>query len=476
MPEPEERIRRARAAQAEWIAKPFHERRSLLKTLRHLLLEHAEQLLAVVREELGKPELDTLSGDLMVTLEQMLYYERSTEKALRSRKASASWIFFRGTRTREVYEPHGVVLVIAPWNYPVQLSIIPTITALYAGNAVLCKCSEHAPRTAALLAKIFSQARLPEALVQFSWEQPESAARLLEAGPDFVFFTGSNSAGTRVAARAGELLVPSAMELGGKDAALVFASCHFERTLNGLAYGAFSNAGQVCVGTKRIYVESSILERFCKELHARASMLRLGQDIGIMPVERLRAQFNAQLADARAKGASFTDASGQSVTQILTDVPDDAVLLTQEAFGPVVCIAGFRDEAEAIALANNTAFGLSASIWTSDRAQAKRVAEALKVGSCVVNDVIRNVSHPGAAFGGVKASGYGRYHGREGLRTFSRIKTIMTVTDRSSHQINWFPFTQRTQARLFSLLAFRHGRGGRLQRLIKMMTEMRRAH
>lgn len=472
----EERLSRARSAQERWVAMPFQQRVRLLKRLRHLLLSHAKELLDVAQHELGKPELDTLSGDLMVTLEQMLYYEQNAENLLRPRTAAGSKLFFRGTRTQEIYEPHGIVLVIAPWNYPVQLSMIPVITALYAGNAVVCKCSEYAPQAAALLQRIVQQAGFPEDLVQFSWEPPAEAALLLEARPDFVFFTGSSTTGKKIAERAGQLLIPSAMELGGKDAAVVFASCNFDRAINGLVYGAFSNAGQVCVSAKRIYVEATLFDRFVAAFEAKARSLRPGQDVGPLRIAPLRQRLETQLAEAQAKGASITSPDQTDATpRIVLNLPPDASLLQEESFGPVTYIAPFSTEAEALSLANSSEFGLSASVWTADMQQAERFAKAVRAGSCVINDILRNVSHPGAAFGGVGASGYGRYHGPEGLRTFSRIKTIMVVSDKSSSQINWFPFTNKTRTQLLALLQFRHGEGSLGKRAAAMLQAMRRA-
>ena len=479
MSNPAERLQWARAAQANWAAMAFRERVAHLKRFRHALLDETEQILETVRQELGKPDMDTLGGDVTITLEQMLYYERRAESMLRPRSLPGRWPFLHGTRTREIYEPHGVVLVIAPWNYPVQLSLVPAITALYAGNAVLCKCSEHASATSAVLQKIATKAGLPADLLQFSWGPGEEASALLDAGPDFVFFTGSSGNGRKVAEQAGRMLIPTAMELGGKDAAVVFASCPFERTVNGLVYGAFSNSGQVCVSAKRIYVEDTLFERFCTAFAARARTLRMGEDIGPLRVLPMKERLGEQVEDARTKGALGLAAEdecsagpfgdGETGPILLQGVPTAASLLQAESFGPVTCVAAFKDEAEAITLANSSVFGLGASVWTSDAAQAERFAKAVRAGSCVVNDVIRHVSHPGAAFGGVGASGYGRYHGREGLRTFSRIKTVMVVAGNAPTQINWFPFSRKTGEQLRALLRFRHGGGSLGKRVVEMI-------
>jgi acyl-CoA reductase-like NAD-dependent aldehyde dehydrogenase len=424
-----------------------------------------DEILAVISGEVGKPAMDALGGDIVVTLEQLRFYERRAARILRSRKRGKPWFFFTGTRFEEWMEPHGVVLVIAPWNYPLQLSVVPMATALFAGNAVLLKCSERTPRTAKLIEELCLAAGLPEGLVQVSCEPPEEAAALLDAGPDFVFFTGSSHNGRKVAAKATELMIPSMMELGGKDAALVFDSCDLVRTANGLVFGSFSNAGQVCVGTKRIYVQQEIYDDFLRLFLEGVKRLRVGTgvkcDLGEIAFETVRLRLDEQIADAVARGAKLHSAwpssAGEIAPAVLTEVPEDARLLVEESFGPAVCIAPFQSEADAIRMANASEFALSASVWTGDKAQGERVALRLQSGSCTVNDVIRNVANPEVAFGGNRSSGYGRYHGAEGLRAFSRVKTVMTATSLHRNEIHWFPFQSRTFAQVRALLRVRHG-------------------
>ena len=316
--------------------------------------------------------------------------------------------------------------------------------------------------------KLCIGAGLPEGLVQVSCEAPKAAAALLlECRPDFVFFTGSSRNGSMIAARAAELTVPVAMELGGKDAALVFDSCDLERTVNGLAYASFSNAGQVCVGAKRIYVQQEIYPDFLRLFVDRIAALRIGKtvesDLGPVCFDAVRQRLREQIEEALSRGAKLHTAwrsdTDATVPAALSDVPEDTALLMEESFGPVVCIAPFENEADAIPLANASAFALSASVWTGDRAQGERVALRLQSGSCSVNDVIRNIGNPQVAFGGNKLSGYGRYHGAEGLRTFTRLKTVMTVDRPRRTEIHWFPFQARTFALLRRLLQFRHGKG-----------------
>lgn len=452
------RMARARAAQSQWASLPPAQRALALRPLRHLIAQRMDEIISVISAETGKPPMDALAGDVMVTLEHLRFYERRAANILRPPKVGRSRILFSGTRFEEVTEPHGVVFICAPWNYPLQLAVVPMATALFAGNAVLLKCSEHTPRTAQLIADLCTAAALPPNLVQVSCEPPAEAAALLDAHPDLIFFTGSNRNGRIVAEKAAALMVPTIMELGGKDPALVFDSCDLQRTVNGLTYGAFANSGQVCVGTKRIFVQRAIYDEFLRLFLARIAQLRTGtsiqSDLGPIRIEAVRQRLREQLDDAIARGAKLHTTGDSPI--VLTNVPAEASILLNESFGPIVCIAPFITESDAIAAANSSAFALSASIWTRDKAQAQRVARALDSGSCAINDVIRNIGNPHASFGGNKSSGFGRYHGAEGLRAFSRTKSIMTSTRPRPTEIHWFPFTAATYSQLRKLLQFRH--------------------
>jgi len=472
----QDRILRARSAQSNWASLSPQDRVRTLRPLRRIISERMDEILKTISGEVGKPPMDALTGDIMVTLEHLRFYERRAANILRTQKIGKSNLFFSGTSFVEIMEPHGVVLICAPWNYPLQLSVVPMATALFAGNAVLLKCSEQTPRTAQLIADLCVAANLPTDLVQVSFESPAEAAALLDAGPDLVFFTGSNRNGRVVAAQAAARMIPTVMELGGKDPALVFSSCDLQRTVNGIAYGAFSNSGQVCVGIKRIYVQRPIYDTFLRLFLERVAQLRTGttieSDFGPVRIDAVRQRLRDQVNDALTRGAKLltpqsTDADS-SAPIVLANVPADASLLLDESFGPVACIAPFQTESDAIAAANASAFALSASVWTGDRAQAQRVALQLQSGACAINDVIRNIGNPHAVFGGNKASGYGRYHGNEGLRTFSRMKTIMTATHPRPTEIHWFPSTQKTFTQLRSILKFRHGSG--LRNKIKALT------
>ncbi|MFP5227356.1 MAG: aldehyde dehydrogenase family protein [Acidobacteriota bacterium] len=472
-------LARARAAQPAWAALPVDGRCRALAALRRELARRCHAIAEVIARETAKPLLDALAGDVLVSLEHLRFCQMQAARVLRPRTIRRSRIFYAGTRFEEYREPHGVVLIFGPANYPLQLSLIPATTALVAGNAVILKCSEHTPATAAMIEALCVTAGFPRDLIQIVDEAPEAAASLVDAGPDFIFFTGSSRNGRQVAERAAQQMIPGVFELGGKDPALVFADCPLDRAVEGVTYGAFSNTGRVCVGIRRVYVEAPIYTEFVMRLTDRLARLRVdeGEEADLRPLSAgSQPMLRVQIQEALARGASMlwppdSSIAGERPT-LLANVPADALILTEETFGPVLCIAPFRDEGEAVALANASAFALGSSVWTRDRSRARRVAAQLSGGSCSINDVIRNVGNPWAAFGGNRSSGYGRYRGEEGLRSFTRVKSVMLAGHRRARELHWFPLRDRTARQLARLLRIRHGAGGlvgRLSRLIPIL-------
>jgi uncharacterized protein (DUF2141 family) len=317
---------------------------------------------------------------------------------------------------------------------------------------------------------------LPPGLVQVLDHGPEQSSALIDAHPDFIFFTGSSRNGRDIAQRAAAHLIPGIFELGGKDASIVFDDCQMDRAIEGITYGAFSNAGRVCVAIKRAYIQSSIYNEFLERLTRRVAMLRIGASSDsdfTLPSLEDQSLLRLQVEDALARGAMLRYPPSASLLSerpvILTGVLPGSRLLTEESFGPVLCVAPFEDERDAVAQANASPFALSSSIWTRNRARARRVGAQLNAGSCAVNDVIRVIANPYAPFGGNGLSGYGRYHGAEGLRAFSRTKTIMFTHTRRKREINWFPFKCQTSRQLARLLQFRHGQKGFLAMVARVL-------
>lgn len=467
-------VDRARAAQPSWAALSVERRCAFLSNIRLELARNCESIADLIAREVQKHPLDALAGDVLLTLEHLRYCEVNAARVLHSQKQSKPSIFFRGSRFETHFEAHGVMLIFGPSNYPLQLSLIPLVTALVAGNAVILKCSERTPETASLITRICTNAGLPSGLVQVLNQGPEQSSALIDARPDFIFFTGSSNNGRQIAQKASVHLIPGIYELGGKDASIVFDDCQMDRAIEGITYGAFSNAGRVCVAVKRLYVQSSICEEFLVRLTQRVAMLRIGtsadSDFPPLPPED-QPLLRLQVEDALTHGAALQYPQSDELLDkpvILTEVPENSRILMDESFGPVLCVASFEDEWDAVAKANASPFALSSSIWTRNHTRARRVAGQLNAGSCAVNDVIRVIANPYAPFGGNQLSGYGRYHGAEGLRAFSRTKTVMFTHARRMREINWFPFHAQTSRQLARLLRFRHSQKGLLAKAARI--------
>ncbi len=459
-----EAVARSREAFARWGRAPVSERLAALRGIRRALTDDLGATVRAVTETTGKPELEALAGDLATSLEAVMYYEKHGEALLAPEPRPA----FRLAPTAEFHvelSPLGVAAVVSPWNYPLQLSLIPVATALAAGCTVILKPSEVTPRIGALLASACERAGLPEGVFQVLQGGPEVGAALVAARPDKVFFTGSVATGKKIMAAAAEHLVPLSLELGGKDPAIVFADATFERAVAGVVWGAFANAGQICVSVERVYVERSVHDGFVEAVTAaaRALVVGAGPDADLGPIIRpeQKAVIDAHVDEALAKGATLTTPRIREEAfyhpLVLRDVDHSMLVMTEETFGPVLPVMAFETEGEAIALANDSAYGLGASVWTRDLAKGRRVASALVAGAVSVNDVVKNIANPHMPFGGEKASGLGRYHGPEGLRAFSRQKAVMVTDGRLRRDPGWFPYDAKGTAAVEALVTALYG-------------------
>lgn len=453
-------VEAARRAGALWARKSLAERLAAVAELRRLILARTDDIVARICEVTGKVATDALLGELYPVLDLMRYYEREAPGILAPRRVPTPALAFPFARARVEQRPHGVVAIIAPWNYPFQLAVIPAITALIAGNSVCLKPSELSLPIGDLIAELFDRVEPLRGLLQVLPGAAATGRWLIEAGPDLVFFTGSAATGRDVMRTAARGPIPVVLELGGKDPLLVFADAPFERAVRAAVYGAFLNAGQVCIAVERAFVERAIYPRFVDAVVAATRCLRVGPegDVGAISSAAQIEIIEAHYRDAIAKGAKASGPlrhEGNYIHPVvLWDVTPDMRLMNEETFGPLLPIMAFSDEAEAVRLANASSFGLNGSIFTSDLARAERVAAELQLGGCAINDVIKNVGHPGLPFGGNKGSGFGRYHGPEGLLTFSRPVSILFNSGRMATEPNWFPYGPARYRQLRGFLDF----------------------
>jgi len=462
----------AREAYPAWRDKSVAERIAYVRKLKNLIIDRLDEVVSRVTLATGKPHVEALASDVLVCVDLMRYYEGSAAEALADEPRKGTGLY-RLNRFTVTYQPLGVVVIIAPWNHPLQLSLVPLITALIAGNTVLLKPSELTPTVGELLGELCAEVGLPPGVVQVLQGGGRVGQALLETGPDKVFFTGSVATGRQILRTAAERLTPVELELGGNDPMIVFDDAQLDRAVAGAVYGAFANAGQNCVAVERCYVQRGSYARFVEQVSKEAARLRVGShreaDLGPLIREAQREVLDDLLQDALAKGAEATTPirweGNRLHPVVLAHVNHTMEVMRQEVFGPVLPIMAFDTEPEAVALANDSPFGLNASVWTNDSARAHRVAKQLVTGSCAINDVLKNIGNPSTPFGGVKHSGMGRYHGPEGLRSFSNQRVIMSNPQALQKEPNWFPYGDRLYTTLKALIQTVHSDDSSLSKL-----------
>ena len=417
-----------RQAAPEWANRPLCERIRVLRRFQEILIATRDEITAVINKYCGKRIHDAMI-EVFVLSDYLQAYLRHAPRWLRRQRVS-SGVYFTKRATIE-YRPHGVVLVLAPWNYPLMLALAPVLGALLAGNTVLLKPSEVTPATGVMIEKLLRS--LPELApyVRVLHGAGEVGAALVQAKPDFIFLTGSTTTGRLVSQAAAEHLIPVACELGGKDAMLVLEDADLPAAAHWGVWAANYNAGQSCVAVERAYVVQPVFDEFVRLAVAEAKSLAQGfstakispYNLGPLTDPRQMEIVERHLQDALAKGARLLtggERHGYYITPaVLVDVDPSMLVMRKETFGPLLPIMAVADEDEAVASANDNVSGLGVSIWTRDRARGRRLVARLKTGTAVINDAVAHFAVPMLPFGGVKESGAGRTHAKEGLRIFT---------------------------------------------------------
>jgi acyl-CoA reductase-like NAD-dependent aldehyde dehydrogenase len=425
----ESAVVRAAAAQVQWAATPIHDRLRILQRFSRLLCDQKDSVAAVITREAGKPEAEALSTEILVVLETVKYLKNNLYSFLRPEEIAHGNPAMKFKRGHLLREPYGVIGIISPWNYPFSVPAVQTLTALATGNAVALKPSEFTPFSSLELYRLLSEAGLDPALLQVITGDGAAGAALLSTRINKLVFTGSVVTGQRVAQAAATRLLPVVLELGGKDPMIVLEDADVDVASSAAVWGAFMNAGQTCLSVERCYVHESIYEKFLDACVTKTGRLRIGRgtdqdvDIGPMIHERQLSIVQTQVDDAIARGARLL-AGGNRLPEIgpnffaptiLADVDHSMTIMREETFGPVLPVRSFQTEDEAVALANDSEYGLAASIFTRNRKRGEAIARRISAGTVMVNDVLACFGISEAPHGGVKASGIGRTHGRFGL-------------------------------------------------------------
>ena len=423
-----------RAAGRVWNGLGFGQRRRCLQAWAADIVAHSEHFVSLIHRESGKPADDAYL-ELVIAVEHIRWAARNADRVLRRRRVIPTVLMANYSATID-YEPFGVVGVISPWNYPLFAPVAPLASALAAGNGVALKPSEHTTAVGAELVTSFTRAnpQVPQGVLTLVTGAADAGAALISGGVDKVAFTGSPRTARKILRACAETLTPAVMECGGKDALIVAADADIEAAADAAAWGGFSNAGQTCVGVERIYVHQAVSEKFTEALTRRLRTVRVGTEpgstYGPMTLPSQAANVVEQVREAIEHGARTPLGGAERVRGgfadpiVLIDPDETGPAVQEETFGPMVTVRTVADLEEAVRLANGTNFGLGAAVFS--KSEGPRLAAALRCGMVSINSVIAFVSIPELPFGGVGESGYGRIHGAEGLREFSRTKSIST--------------------------------------------------
>jgi acyl-CoA reductase-like NAD-dependent aldehyde dehydrogenase len=447
-------VERARGAQVEWNALGLRGRLKIIRRFQQVLHAQKQRVGELITREAGKPVVEALLSEVLVVLDSTRFLLDNAYGVLKPERLPHGNLIMKTKRGMLFREPYGVVGIIAPWNYPFSIPATETLAALAAGNAVVLKPSELTPVVALELQRLLREAEVPDGVFEVVAGEGATGAALTEAAIDKLVFTGSVATGKRVGEAAAKRLLPVVLELGGKDPMLVFEDVDIDIAAAGAVWGAFMNAGQTCLSMERCYVQRKVYEKFVVACAEKARQLRVGNgmkhgvDVGPMIHKRQLEIVERHIEDAVAHGARLV-CGGKRLAElgpnfyaptVLADVTHEMLIMREETFGPVLPIAAFETEEDAIRLANDSEFGLAASVWTRDSARGRRVAAKIDAGAVMMNDMVSSFGISEAPHGGVKASGLGRTHGRMGLEEMVRPKYVATDLLPRMKKIWWYGY------------------------------------
>ncbi len=485
-------VQRAKRAQLAWEATPVRERVAVLRCFQRLLSEQRDQVADLICREAGKPAVEALTTEVLVVLDATEFCISNARDFLREEPLPHANLAMKTKSGKLRREPFGVIGIISPWNYPFSTAATETLGALVTGNAVVLKPSEFTPLVALEFQRLLLAAGLnPDLMQVVSGEGPTGAA-LIDAPIDKLIFTGSVATGKRVAEAAARKLLPVVLELGGKDPMIVLDDADLEVASSGALWGAFMNAGQTCLSVERCYVHRSLYEKFLEACSGKIAKLRVGNGIGseveMGPLihERQLRIVDEHVRDAVLHGARLLQ-GGKRLTELgpnfyaptlFADVTQDMRIIREETFGPVLPVAPFDTDDEAIRLANDSDFGLAASVWTTNRRRGEMMAKQIKAGTVMINDMISCFGIAEAPHGGVKLSGIGRTHGKMGLAEMVQVKYVDTDLLPGMPKVWWFGYGPKLKQQMdgFIDLLFSGSRGKKLKGALRSAGLLRRGN
>jgi acyl-CoA reductase-like NAD-dependent aldehyde dehydrogenase len=470
-----EMARRGREAQAVWAAYGFDGRGQVLRRMQKWVMDNSERVIGTIVSETGKTYEDALVAEVSYAGAAFGFWAKHAEGYLADEKVRTGALMLKGKKLILRRRPLGLIGVIGPWNYPLTNSFGDCIPALAAGNSVILKPSEVTPLTSMLLAEGLHECGIPEDVFQVATGRGATGAALIEE-VDMIMFTGSTRTGRAVAQAAAKRLIPASLEMGGKDPMIVLADADLERAANAATYYSMQNSGQTCISVERAYVEAPAYDEFVAKVTAKVGALRQGPPDGPGTVEIGSMTFPPQVDtvedhvnDAVAKGARVLTGGHRGAgpglwfePTVLVDVDHSMKIMKEETFGPTLPIMKVRDAEEALRLANDSPYGLAASVFSRDVEKGEKIARRIESGVACVNDVMMNYAALELPMGGVKTSGLGARHGAGGIRKYCSQQSIL-VTPRLSlkREPHYFPYSRSGTKRLAKAFAFLYGRGKR---------------
>ena len=480
-------VGRAREVQPAWAARSFHERGAVIMEARKIILKELDEIASLISRETGKPSAEAIAMEIAPALDLMQYFARKTAALLRPRRISVGLYWTMGRSSYEIYKPLGVIGIISPWNFPWATPLDEVVMALMASNAVVLKPSELTPLTALKINDVLSRAGLPENLCQVVTGDGSTGAALVASGVDKIMFTGSVPTGRRVAEAAAKYLIPVVLELGGKDAMVVLDDAHIVNAARGAIWGAFANCGQSCSSVERCYVHESIAAQFIAEVVKETKRLRQATsadnavDLGPMSSERQLSIVERHVNQAINNGAvaltggeRLRDVVGPFYPPtVLTNVTHEMDVMREETFGPVLPIMTFRTDDEAIRLANDSDFGLTASVWTNNIGRGQQIARQIDAGTVTINEVLYTHAIAQTPWGGTKQSGLGRTHGQAGLLELVRPQHVHVNRLQMIPDLWWFNYDEGA-GQLFRGFARRFASGSLFQASLMLPQMIRR--
>lgn len=474
-----EAVRRAREAQPKWAALPVRKRVEVLKRFQKLLRDRSDELAQLISREAGKPTVEALNTEIVVVLDSAQFCIRRAHRFLRDEPLPHDNLAMKTKRGKLVREPYGVIGIIAPWNYPFSTPAIETLGALVMGNAVVLKPSEFTPLVALELQKLLHDARLDPGLMQVVVGAGAVGGTLLESGIDKVIFTGSVATGKCIAEAAAKRLLPVVLELGSKDPMIVLEDADLDVASSGAVWGSMMNCGQTCLSIERCYVQRSVYKPFLELCRQKIERLRVGEglssevEMGPLIHERQLRTVEDHVNDAVARGARLLT-GGRRMPELgpnfyaptlLADVTQDMRIMREETFGPALPVASFDADDDAVRLANDSVFGLAASVWTSNNKRGEAIARRIRSGTVMVNDAISAFGIAEAPHGGFEQSGIGRAHGELGLAEMVLVKYVDVDLVPRMKKVWWYGYSSAFYRQMsgFVVMLFGSGLGARLK-------------